>query len=320
MDINTIESALDYISPDLPRDEWAKIGMAIKSEFPDDHGFSIFDTWSRNGATYKKKDCLSTWRSVKPSGGVTVGTLFHLAKESGWKGNKPIRHDNIEKERRLEKYQKEQEANAKKRQYAIDKVLSECTSIESTMGMDYLENRLGTRPATPDLLFHPNLQYFDSSNGTQQGAHPAIVAKIISPENDLVTLHRTYLSDTQKAPVDSPKKIMGVPYPKTITGAAIHLFKSTETLILAEGIETALALTIALDEPAWACISAHFLSTAIIPYDVKTVIIGADNDRKHTGQISAYTLANRLRKEGKQTRVMIPDEPGDWLNVLLRDS
>lgn len=33
--IDEIESALSYISPDMERGEWAKIGMAIKSELGD---------------------------------------------------------------------------------------------------------------------------------------------------------------------------------------------------------------------------------------------------------------------------------------------
>jgi len=42
------------------------------------------------------------------------------------------------------------------------------------------------------------------------------------------------------ADLPSPKKIMRVPYPQTINGAAIRLYAPSELLIVAEGIETAL--------------------------------------------------------------------------------
>ena len=50
----TIRAALDCIPPDLPRDEWARIAMALKSELGD-AGFEVFDAWSQSGATYNAK-------------------------------------------------------------------------------------------------------------------------------------------------------------------------------------------------------------------------------------------------------------------------
>ena len=39
-----IREALATLPANLPRDEWARIGMAIKSEYLDDTGFNLFDT------------------------------------------------------------------------------------------------------------------------------------------------------------------------------------------------------------------------------------------------------------------------------------
>lgn len=80
---DTIRAALDCIPPDLSRDEWARVAMAIKSELGDD-GFSLFDTWSSRGENYKAIEARATWRSVKAGGPVTIGTLFHLAKGHGF--------------------------------------------------------------------------------------------------------------------------------------------------------------------------------------------------------------------------------------------
>ena len=79
-----IRSALQYVSANLPRDEWARVGMAIKSEYPDCTGRDLFCEWSATAESFDAKAARSTWRSLKQSGGVSVGTLLHLAKENGF--------------------------------------------------------------------------------------------------------------------------------------------------------------------------------------------------------------------------------------------
>lgn len=80
-----IRAALAHIPASLPRDEWAQVGMAIKSEYPDGTGFDLFDSWSASDPDrYDRKAVQSTWRSIKAGGGVAVATLLHLAKEHGF--------------------------------------------------------------------------------------------------------------------------------------------------------------------------------------------------------------------------------------------
>lgn len=80
-----IRAALAHIPANLPRDEWARVGMAIKSEYPDGIGFDLFDAWSAGDPDrYDRKAVQSTWRSIKAGGGVSVATLLHLAKEHGF--------------------------------------------------------------------------------------------------------------------------------------------------------------------------------------------------------------------------------------------
>lgn len=80
-----IRAALAHIPANLPRDEWARVGMAIKSEYPDGTGLELFDTWSASDADrYDRKAVQSTWKSIKAGGGVAVATLLHLAKEHGF--------------------------------------------------------------------------------------------------------------------------------------------------------------------------------------------------------------------------------------------
>jgi len=85
-----LRQALAFIPANLPRDEWARVAMAIKSEYPDATGFNLFDQWSASDPDrYDPKAVQSTWRSVKAGGGVTVATLLNLAKEQGFTLPKP---------------------------------------------------------------------------------------------------------------------------------------------------------------------------------------------------------------------------------------
>ena len=79
-----VRRALEYIPASLARDDWAKVCAAIKSEFPDDTGRTLFTEWSATAASYSPNAAASTWRSLKAGGGVTIGTLLHMAKEGGF--------------------------------------------------------------------------------------------------------------------------------------------------------------------------------------------------------------------------------------------
>jgi putative DNA primase/helicase len=51
-----LRSALGHVSALLARDEWAKVAMAIKSEYPDETGLDLFDAWSQTaGDVYKRQ-------------------------------------------------------------------------------------------------------------------------------------------------------------------------------------------------------------------------------------------------------------------------
>lgn len=74
--------ALHTVNAD-DRDTWLHMAMAIKSEF-EEAGFDIWDEWSATSERYNARECRSTWKSIKPGGGIAIGTLFHHAKQSGW--------------------------------------------------------------------------------------------------------------------------------------------------------------------------------------------------------------------------------------------
>lgn len=87
-DIIITKAMLDCIPPDLPREPWVKIVMAVKSELGDS-GFDLVDKWSQSAENYEARAVRDTYRSVKVNGGISIGTLIHYAKQYGYDGSLP---------------------------------------------------------------------------------------------------------------------------------------------------------------------------------------------------------------------------------------
>lgn len=197
----------------------------------------------------------------------------------------------------------------------IRRVLRESRLLKDFSGgvvRKYLKNR-GVS-ASKELREHPGLKYFNE-NGEVLGVYPAMVAAITDGEN-IGSLHITYLtSDGQKAPVPSPKKVLPVQRP--IDGMAIRLTGEYETLAVAEGIETALAVIAMYARPCWACINAGNMEKFVIPPGVKALDIFGDTDDSYTGHKAAYTLAMRAKKQGLHVMVHFPPD-GDYADMAKR--
>ncbi len=142
-----------------------------------------------------------------------------------------------------------------------------------------------------------------------------------------VAIHRTYLDPdgSGKATITDPATGRAGPARKLRTlapgmsrGAAIRLYPIAETLIVAEGIETALAARIAVPElPTWAAVSAGGIARLRVPAGVREVIVAADHDPHGAGERAARDLAGRLRAGGVTVRMAMPEVIGDWADVLV---
>ncbi len=177
---------------------------------------------------------------------------------------------------------------------------------------------------TDSLRYHPNLDYFEGEK--KIGQFPAMVCAIRDVNGKLITLHRTYLTGGgRKAYVQDVKKMMPVPKGLTLTGAAIPLGEPTGGVLgVAEGLETALSVFRITKIPTWSTVNAHMMENFEAPPSVKTVLIWADKDLSHTGEISANILAKRLEAQGIRVFVISPHDPipykakgVDWNDVLL---
>ncbi|MFM0201331.1 DUF927 domain-containing protein [Paraburkholderia fungorum] len=106
--------ALSAIPADVPRDTWWKIAAALKHEFGED-GFALFDAWSRTTDRYDEAAARDTWRSLKASGGIRIGSLYEIAKSHGFD---PKRHHvatptTVERTRRAKEQRERAEQDAR---------------------------------------------------------------------------------------------------------------------------------------------------------------------------------------------------------------
>ena len=71
------------------------------------------------------------------------------------------------------------------------------------------------------------------------------------------------------------------------TGAAVRLMEHADVLGIAEGIETALSASIAVQRPVLGCADRRAQECGRRPPTVKTVFVFGDNDESSTGQAAA---------------------------------
>jgi len=85
VDPEIVKEALDHIlNNDVGYDTWVRMGLACHSALGD-AGFDLWDEWSQKSSKYDAAFTAKTWRYFKPGGGVTVGSLFYLAAQNGWR-------------------------------------------------------------------------------------------------------------------------------------------------------------------------------------------------------------------------------------------
>jgi putative DNA primase/helicase len=80
--LEQVEHAITFIDS-TDRDTWIKIGMAIKSELGE-AGFDAWDRWSSTADNYSARAAAVSWKSFDNSGGITIATVFGLAKDNGY--------------------------------------------------------------------------------------------------------------------------------------------------------------------------------------------------------------------------------------------
>jgi hypothetical protein len=170
----------------------------------------------------------------------------------------------------------------------------------------YLTQRRGIRFWLPHTLrWHP--EAFRLEDRTMGG----IVARVDDASGDFLGIWRI-------RPAMVGKVLRGGLGP--VAGGAVRLFDAAaEVLVIAEGIEDALAAHALTGWPAWAAVSAPNMKRIQLPpppaVTFRVVEIHADADE--AGMAAAEELATRLRREGHEARVRPPAVGKDPNEALL---
>lgn len=164
----------------------------------------------------------------------------------------------------------------------------------------------------PGLYWATDVEYFDGDS--VQGRYSVMLAPV-TKGREFLTFHVTYIEKGKKANVKSPRKILPGP---PIAGAGIELYPAAEEMGVAEGVETAIAAKMLFNCPVHSALNATLMAKWEPPPIAKTVWIFADHDKNFAGHSGAYQLANRLYLKGIEPKVVLPQDFGDWNDVLLK--
>jgi putative DNA primase/helicase len=182
------------------------------------------------------------------------------------------------------------------------RMAEEALSARGSIVEPYLAGRAIALPPEPVIRFLPNAKH--APTGRRFGC---MLSVMHDAEGRIPAVHRTFLAPggAGKAPVDPAKMTLG-----PTRGAAVRLWPAAERLVVAEGIETALAAAALLGVPAWAATSAGNLGDMLmLPDTVREVVIAADHDRP--GREAAQRAATRWKAEGRVVKIAVPDKPGE---------
>ncbi len=176
-----------------------------------------------------------------------------------------------------------------------------------------------------DLGFHPKLAYKESDE-TDWQHFPGMLAMVRDVNGKPVTMHRTFLDNTQPVKADVMRSKMIFAPIADVRGCSIQLDEPKDVgfgekvIGIAEGIENALSVREATGTPMWVGISDRLMEAVKFPDDVTFVLIWADIEPSGAGLAAAKRLKERLEKEGKNAEIFIPNCPDgvdkiDWNDV-----
>lgn len=87
-----LDEALSFIDP-TPYNGWLTVGMALhQATSGSKEGLSRWIDWSRTADNFNEFSCRQKWKSFDPdqNSPVTLGSLYHLAREGGWVKESPL--------------------------------------------------------------------------------------------------------------------------------------------------------------------------------------------------------------------------------------
>jgi hypothetical protein len=182
----------------------------------------------------------------------------------------------------------------------------ESLPLQQTLGERYLNARAIHLPEGARLRFHPRCW-----NSQAHAEMPALIAGVsdLNTPDEIQGVHRTWLAEPgRKADLETPKAALG---PTRACGVSLgHI---TDSVLIAEGIESALSAGAWFDLPAVATLGTSGLVSLIVPKRIRHVIIAYDHDRSGAGEHAARKLATRLWASGHEVSLYPPPSGfADW--------
>ena len=172
---------------------------------------------------------------------------------------------------------------------------SQCRVIDG-VALEYLNHRrCCIPPPDGDLRWHPSIKHPSGYTG------PALIGLVSDAQTrEPLSLHRTWITPTGKAPVDPPRAPLAN---HSLKNGVIRLWPDdyvTGGLAICEGIETALSLAHGFT-PVWSVIDAGHLAKFSVIRSVEILTIGADIDE--AGLKAAKGCAAHWVSAGKTVRI-----------------
>lgn len=162
--------------------------------------------------------------------------------------------------------------------------------------------------------YPPALRFLDLPCGNL-GPMPCLVAGVQDVGGAVIGIQRIWLAHDGRGKADVPKPKLSL---GTIKGGAIRLGDLDETgcLTVCEGPEDGLSLCEMLGGPVWVSAGTSFLPAMQFPPEVRSIVIGADNDP--AGREAADKAARSFAERGITVRIIRPLEWAKDFNDELR--
>lgn len=179
--------------------------------------------------------------------------------------------------------------------------------INRTIAETYLRNR--SIDIAPGCLRF--CQRTPLGKGVMAKFRPAMLAAV-TDDSGLLAVQRTFLDARGRRARDirHPRRMLGQP-----GAGAVRLAPATDTLGIAEGIETAISAMILFDIPVWAALGNKRFSHIAIPESVTNLILLPDND--HAGRIAEPLAIKAHAVPGRHIDTIWPWRGlNDWNDVL----
>lgn len=184
------------------------------------------------------------------------------------------------------------------------RIWAEGRAITGTVAERYLRGRAIALDAARSaaLRFHPRMTSLDDCV-----RRPALLAALTDDEGAVQGVQATLLSahGAAKAALATPRRVIG-----RLMGGSVRLQQAGSTLVVAEGVETALSASAALGLPAWSALTAGNLAAFEPPLQVSRLVIAPDSDA--AGRQAAALLQARLAQTIEVDFAWPPEGFKDW--------